>query len=142
MTVIDRFMAKVMPEPTGGCWLWLGAISAKGYGRFGLRGRNRLAYNVAYELFVGPIPDDGLVFDHVCEEKSCVNPAHLQRVTNRVNVQRYFQRRPARTHCARGHDLTEDNVYVFATGRRECRTCVRAYSNAWAAHRRAALSTH
>lgn len=118
---LDRFMAKVDVQP-GGCWLWFGAISAKGYGRFMLDGRNRLAHRVAFEIFVGPIPA-GLTIDHTCEDRACVNPEHLEPVTNRENLERGFWPATAfKTRCSQGHRLE-----LVANGsRRICRICDRA----------------
>jgi hypothetical protein len=87
---------------------------------------------VAYELFVGPIPE-GLELDHLCRNPSCVNPAHLEAVTHRENVRRgdlhlVFG---SRTHCTMGHEFTDENTYPRPTGGRGCRECrrerVRAY---------------
>jgi len=92
MPEMERFMAKVDIQPSG-CWNWLGSISEKGYSHFmtgnkrdGSR-RIRRAHIVAYELFVGPIPK-GLQLDHTCRSRRCVNPAHLEVVTNRENSRR------------------------------------------------------
>lgn len=112
MSALLRFIPKLQIDQETGCWIWIGARNAKGYGRFGLNGRNRLAYAVAYELIVGPIPNDGLVFDHLCENKSCVNPQHLQRVTNGENVARGLER-----VCRNGHPKGY---------RGRCRVCVAA----------------
>lgn len=136
-------MAKVVIDEDG-CWRWIGSISAKGYGRFGLDGRNRLAYGVAYELFVGPIPS-GLTLDHVCHmtgncaggnqcrHRRCVNPAHLQAVTMGINLQRgWWPAMRYRTHCVEGHLLEGES------GNRRCRICANAYQRRWAAKRRRA----
>lgn len=119
---------------TGGCWLWTGSLSGKGYGRFhsgGRRGRSLRAHRVAYELLVGPIPD-GLQLDHVtawgCTSKACVNPAHLEPVTNRVNVLRGVgptAQNAAKTHCFRGHPFDDENTQVRRDGHRRCRECIR-----------------
>lgn len=92
-----RFMAKVSPEPMSGCWLWLGChSSARGYGFFSIdyasntsgRGaKHTMAHRAAWLLFRGPIPD-GLVIDHKCSNTACVNPAHLEPVTQQINVAR------------------------------------------------------
>lgn len=74
-TPLERFMAKVEPEPNTGCWLWTGAMS-RGYG-YMRRGRRMVqAHRIAYETFVGPIPD-GLCVLHRCDTRACVNPTHL-----------------------------------------------------------------
>jgi hypothetical protein len=70
----------------GPCWLWTSSVYLK-YGRFWFQGRNVLAYKLAYELTVGSVPD-GLVLDHLCRNEPCVNPGHLEPVTQRVNLLR------------------------------------------------------
>ncbi len=84
-TVSDFWNAhadKIMPEPNSGCWFWLGALS-RGYGSL----KNARAHRVAYEMTIGPIPE-GLVIDHLCRVTSCVNPDHLEAVTQAENVRR------------------------------------------------------
>lgn len=88
--LLDRFEDKYMPEPNSGCWLWLASLRANGYGQVGRGGRGsgmELAHRAAYNLYVGPIPD-GLVLDHLCRVRACVNPAHLEPVTNTENLRR------------------------------------------------------
>jgi hypothetical protein len=80
-----RFWAKV--EKTDGCWFWRARIIATGYGSFSLDGRKVMAHRFAYELLVGPIPED-LELDHLCRVRHCVNPAHLEPVTHRENILR------------------------------------------------------
>lgn len=88
--LLDRFMEKVSPEPNSGCWLWLGSEWGKGYGSFVIeRGKGCQAHRAAYELFVGPIPE-GLQLDHKCRVHICVNPDHLEPVTQRENTIRGF----------------------------------------------------
>lgn len=118
-------------EKTDGCWLWTGAKS-RGYGRFVISQRPTVcvaAHRMAYELSVGPI-SDGLTIDHLCRNKACVNPAHLEPVTLAVNVLRNSGPsaiNAAKTHCSNGHEFTEENTYVYASGfhegARKCRAC-------------------
>jgi hypothetical protein len=85
----DRFWAKVDRRGPDDCWIWLGAKISSGYGTiyFGGKVRIVLAHRVAFELEVGPIPD-GLELDHLCFERACVNPAHLEPVTKQENLRR------------------------------------------------------
>jgi len=101
-----------------GCWNYTGARNPKGYGRI-LQGT---AHRYFYEKLVGAIPD-GLHIDHLCMNTSCVNPEHLEPVTNEENARRRSQ---ATTHCSRGHEFTPENTYR-REGRnaRECVTCRR-----------------
>lgn len=89
LTLRERFESKV-ERLASGCWQWTGAILDTGYGVLtegGKNGKVFRAHRVAYELFIGPIPE-GLVLDHLCHNRWCVNPEHLEAVTNHVNVLR------------------------------------------------------
>ena len=94
-----RLESKTSPEPNTGCWLWLGADTAEGYGKMGigLRGdgtrRVVYAHRLAYELDIGPIPE-GMTIDHLCRVRCCVNPRHLEAVTIQVNTARRAPPRP------------------------------------------------
>lgn len=127
-----RFWMKV--KMGGGCWPWLGAKKAAGYGQFRrTRGGNIAAYRYAYELLRGPIPP-GLALDHLCRNPNCVNPAHLEPVTRTVNTMRgdtIPARNAAKTHCKRGHPFTPENTYRKATGVRQCRACGNAAQKAY-----------
>jgi hypothetical protein len=119
----ERFSLKVEPEPMTGCFLWTGA-RYQGYGRFGFGGKNAMAHRVAYEFDRGPIPA-GQEIDHLCRNRACVNPLHLEVVEHRVNVMRsdsFAARKARQTHCDRGHEFTPENTYIDQ-GRRRCRTC-------------------
>ena len=124
MTLLERFETKYTPEPNSGCWIWDAAIDRKGYGRFQLNGRNAKASRVSYEMFVGPIPD-GLTLDHLCRVRCCVNPLHLEPVTNRENIRRgnTGQHNAVKTHCPQGHPYSGDNLVVHKNGWRKCRAC-------------------
>ena len=83
-----RFWAKVFAEDGAACWRWLAAVNTSGYGHFRTSAhRTRLAHRMAYEMCVGPIPE-GLTLDHLCRNRLCVNPAHLEPVTVRENLRR------------------------------------------------------
>ena len=87
--LLDRVHENIAPEPNTGCWLWTGTIATHGYGVMstgGHRGTGR-AHVVAYRLMIGTVPS-GLVLDHRCRVKRCVNPAHLEPVTQAENLRR------------------------------------------------------
>lgn len=113
-----RLASRVRIE-TGGCWTWLGVVLPNGYGRISYRNRQSYTHRVSYEAFIGRIPD-GLVIDHVCKNRACCNPDHLDIVTPQVNAQR--GRWYGRTHCKHGHEYTTENVYLFR-GAKRCRRC-------------------
>ncbi len=122
--VVARFEAMALPEPTSGCWLWMGALSNVGYGQFRLDGKTVLAHRVAVILDGRELPP-GLTVDHRCSQRRCVNPRHLDVVTQRENTLRSSG--PTATHakqdaCLRGHAYTEENTIRRPKGR-ECRTC-------------------
>ena len=121
-----------MAVAESGCWLWTSSRRTNGYGEMAAWGKNRLAHRVMYELLIGPIPD-GLVLDHLCRTPACVNPDHLEAVTERENILRGSGAAAAnarKTHCIHGHEFTEENTKRFRmpNGRlgRACRTCIRA----------------
>lgn len=109
------------------CWPWTGSTNGFGYGRLSLGGRYVYAHRVAYECEVGEIPE-GLVLDHLCRNRLCCNPAHLEAVTHRVNILRGTSPAAARAaadFCHRGHPFDETNTYVRPSGQRTCITCQR-----------------
>lgn len=123
MTLDQRFLNKFDVDERSGCWEWFAATDAGGYGFYWLNGAMRRAHRVAYEALVGTIPD-GLQLDHLCRNRRCVNPEHLEPVTGRENTSRSHQFRAIRIVCPRGHSLSGDNLYVAPkNGRRGCRVC-------------------
>lgn len=124
MNAETRFWPKVNKTET--CWEWTAYRGKNGYGQFGLAPKQLIyAHRYAYTLLVGPIPE-GTEIDHLCRNRSCVNPEHLEPVIHAVNVQRgeggkYWS---AKTHCPRGHEYTEENTRTYQ-GRRWCKMCDR-----------------
>jgi HNH endonuclease len=131
--LLQRLLAKCVIEPNG-CWSWTGATQ-KGYGALrvgGKNGRTLRAYRLLYELHVGPI-SDGLELDHLCRNKLCINPAHLEPVTHQENMIRADAGKKtgalnrAKTHCANGHPYDDINTYWDSRGDRACRACKREW---------------
>lgn len=110
------------------CWIWRGHINgATKYGVIWREGKARLAHRWVYQREVGAIPM-GMVLDHLCRVPACVNPEHLEPVTNAENVLRGFGPfavNARKTHCPRGHEYTPDNTYITKQGFRNCRSCSR-----------------
>jgi hypothetical protein len=135
----DRFMSKVVWNgDEDECWSWQSTQTNKGYGEFWLDGGNVGAHRVAYELLVGPIAE-GFVIDHLCRNRLCVNPAHLEPVTEEENVRRgdFGSAANARKiECIHGHAFDRENTYISAEGYRYCRTCRRDAARRYAQRRR------
>ena len=126
LSVEERFWSKVRKGDL--CWAWM-AGKVKGYGTFWDGTRTARAHRFAYELLVGPIPD-GLDIDHLCRNRGCVNPDHMEVVTNRQNVLRGIgptAENAVKTHCAHGHPFSPENTHIRPSGRRTCRACHRAH---------------
>lgn len=117
---------------TDSCWPWMGTISTQGYGVYHQQRHPYRAHRVAYELTNGPIPA-GKVTDHLCRNRGCVNPAHIELVTNKENVLRGVSLSALnrlKTHCKRGHPLSGPNLRIDGAGGRICRKCKYAASKA------------
>jgi hypothetical protein len=117
------FRDRIMPVPESGCWIWVGADGSRGYGQAKLKEKSYRAHRAMYEKFIGPIPD-GMTLDHLCCVKSCVNPAHLEPCTDRVNILRsngVTAMKARQQTCRLGHPL----VVLKPNGDRGCRECRR-----------------
>lgn len=116
-----RFLEKVS-LPTNlykDCWKWTSSLDSEGYGRIKIHGLVLKAHRLSYEIFRTKIPV-GYVIDHLCRNIDCVNPFHLEVVTNHENLIRKYKRQ---THCKRGHPLSGENLMPRKDGHRACRKC-------------------
>jgi hypothetical protein len=123
-TLEQRFWEKVDRRGPDECWPWLASTDGKGYGSFRV-GKHQRAHRFAYELLIGPIPA-GLVIDHLCRNRACVNPAHMEPVTPLENQRRGIHGNSKKTHCPQGHPYDDGNTYRYR-GRRICKACRRQY---------------
>lgn len=127
-SVAERFWAKIDATNRATCWNWVAYRNADGYGKFGLNGKAVSAHRLSYTIHNGAIPD-GLVVDHLCFNKSCVNPLHLEAITQRENMLRgdaVNALNVRKTHCPQGHPYDGDNLIINRLGARLCRECQRA----------------
>jgi len=138
--VMDRFWSKI--DKTDSCWNWKGCLIGGGYGRYLVNGKPEPAHRVSYELTFGKIPE-GLIIDHLCRNKKCVNPEHLEAVTYRENALRGVgvgqYTRHLLTHCKRGHEYTPENTYYRSNSNyktRDCKKCHKIRNDAWRARKK------
>ena len=116
-------------EPLSGCWLWTFAPNSAGYGNISYQDKRMGAHRASHISFNGAIPESYDVH-HVCNNRICVNPAHLEAVTHSVNMKAQKPRK-RKAECVNGHSLTLENVYEWK-GNRGCRTC---RTSAWKRYR-------
>lgn len=118
-SLIERALAD-LDQPAEGCWEWSGKLNDSGYGYFRVGRRIHRVHIVTYEHFVGPVPE-GLELDHLCRNRACARPDHLEAVTHAENIRRAAA---ARTHCVRDHPFAGANLRIDSRGRRVCVACV------------------
>jgi len=118
-------LQRIIPEPNTGCWLWIMRSELRGYPLAGFSGKTVRVSRLSYEAFIGEIPK-GMTIDHKCGVKCCLNPAHLDAVSDEENRRRagvpsYINSQ--KNECIHGHPLFGDNVTPRSDGKRRCVTC-------------------
>lgn len=123
LTLTERFWAKVDIQPDG-CWEWTGYRDRDGYGLLTVRPRGTLrAHRLGWELAHGEPPPKGVPLDHLCRNRGCVRPSHLEIVTPQVNAARSLK--ATATECVNGHAFDDANTYRKPNGTRACKRCRR-----------------
>lgn len=120
----EKLLSNRRIEPTG-CWVWTGPLTTHGYGATNFQRRQVKAHQAAFRIWKGEVPA-GMCIDHLCRNRACFNPDHLECVTVRENTLRGVGPSAVAatvTHCPSGHEYTEPNTYVSRKGQRVCRVC-------------------
>ena len=133
----ERFWGKVDKTSPTKCWFWESTLDRRSYGVFGICGRMYFAHRIAFISAGGVIPK-GAVLDHLCRHASCVNPKHLEPVSQHENVLRgnsgvYLR---DRKFCIHGHEFTKENVRFYWTGHRRHRACRECERLRWHRYRK------
>jgi hypothetical protein len=136
----DKLLSCIQIEDNG-CWTWMRYRSKAGYGYLRVDGNGVLAHRLSYSVFREPIPE-GMTIDHLCRNRGCINPDHLEAVTigeNGLRGTSFAAINARKTHCAHGHELSGDNLLREKSrpGRRVCRQCKSERHKRWYARKRA-----
>lgn len=123
-----KFLSRIKIDKETECWEWKSSLMSTGYGSFSINDKNYLAHRMSYSLFHGEI-EKGLVIDHICRNRSCVNPMHLRQVTMRTNALENSLSISSTNHkknvCKNGHSLSDENLCNYPSDKhRRCRVCV------------------
>lgn len=110
------------------CWEWKAGRTAAGYGKVTINQQHHYVHRLAYEELVGPILPEHLVH-HVCRNRACYNPAHLELATNATHADNGPAKERAKTHCKHGHPFDAANTRINRRGHRVCRACRRQWAN-------------
>lgn len=132
LPIIVRLLHRIQIDQATGCWNWMGGNNGRGYGVIGLNHRSWYVHRISHLLFIGPIPD-GFEVDHLCKNRGCCNPFHLEAVPQSVNNARSASccaLNALKTHCKRGHLLDGENLYRTAAGR-SCKRCHKIKTKEW-----------
>lgn len=124
---VERFLDFIAPDDSG-CWVWKGYIR-DGYGIFNYKGKKMQAHRFMYQLMLDKELSKYIQLDHLCKNRACVNPDHVEEVSGKENTLRGMGPtaiNARRTHCVNGHEFTPDNTYIRPDdGARDCKTCAR-----------------
>ena len=131
MNLPEHIFNKTMFEPNTGCWIWTGAKGKSGYGNIGINKKTYSIHRIVYEIEKGQIPI-GYQIDHLCNNKICINPYHLEAKTPKENIIRALKisknHHMNKTHCKRGHEFTKENIYFNQNvNGRICKICRRLH---------------
>jgi len=121
----QRIIDKISINGKTDCWEWIACIDRGGYARIQYQGKFASAHRIVYQLLCGEIHNETL--DHLCRVRHCVNPDHLEAVSNKKNCLRGngpTAKNARKTHCKRGHPLSGSNLALWKSGGRRCKTCM------------------